>query len=794
MFSEWIKSNKKLNKIILGVVLFFTLILVLYALFGHALVKMAYEGRAPEILNSVIEGQSEYAIEYYFKRADSLLASIIFFLMTFLAISMLISIAQKPPWENWLKKHPFSLDDIPAAQTGFWIAIAAGLSIYAELMIIRLHSSYFQLFAYFKNVSLLSCFLGLGIGYTKGPKRLLDIALVLPFLALQIAIMYVLRFSPIAELLQNPISEQVGFGIGQADVLILFTYSFVILTFVFNALCFIPLGHLISGLMMRQEKLLSYSWNLIGSMVGILLFSFVSFIWAPPTTWIILAATAILLFLRKDIISIFVSIFATAAVLIVLGMPFKINELDVYSPYQILTLVNNKGSWPTLKASNTFYQPIVDLRKEKVANNEELIIGANHFNFPYYIKPKPEDVLIVGSGTGNDVAAAVRNGAGRIDAVEIDPAILKFGKQLHPESPYQSPNVNAVVDDARAFIRRTDKKYDLIVYGVLDSHGLLTSKSGGIRLDSYVYTVEAIREARAKLKKGGVINLGFVLLRPSLGRKIFLMLREAFDGLDPAVYQTCRDGGPTIFLIGEEAKNKLFSLPNYAIEVTDIYKDPALKADIPTDDWPFIYMPEKRYPVSYIVIILIMLIISITFIRRLAPKAGADFSTPCFFLGAGFMLIETKGITELALVYGSTWIVISIVIAFILLMAFFANLLVMKKGAPLPLITYSLVFLSVGAGFGATFINLGAVAPWLSRIYMPLVLTLPLFFSGLAFSAELTKTTSVSAALSSNLLGAMLGGFFEYNSMYFGFRSLYLFAIIMYAFAFFASIFHKKIS
>jgi hypothetical protein len=68
------------------------------------------------------------------------------------------------------------------------------------------------------------------------------------------------------------------------------------------------------------------------------------------------------------------------------------------------------------------------------------------------------------------------------------------------------------------------------------------------------------------------------------------------------------------------------------------------------------------------------------------------------------------------------------------------------------------------------------------------ILTLPLFFSGFAFSTELKKAPSVAVALSSNLLGAMLGGFLEYNSMYFGFRSLYLLAGAMYLLAFLGSI------
>ena len=55
------------------------------------------------------------------------------------------------------------------------------------------------------------------------------------------------------------------------------------------------------------------------------------------------------------------------------------------------------------------------------------------------------------------------------------------------------------------------------------------------------------------------------------------------------------------------------------------------------------------------------------------------FSFTSFFLGVGFMLMETKGITELAKIYGSTWVVVSVVITAILLMAYLANLLVIRK-------------------------------------------------------------------------------------------------------------------
>ena len=58
-------------------------------------------------------------------------------------------------------------------------------------------------------------------------------------------------------------------------------------------------------------------------------------------------------------------------------------------------------------------------------------------------------MLIVGAGSGNDAAGALRNGVEDVVAVEIDPAIIDFGRQYHPEQPYDDPRVRVVNDDAR---------------------------------------------------------------------------------------------------------------------------------------------------------------------------------------------------------------------------------------------------------------------------------------------------------------------------------------------------------
>lgn len=765
--------------------------LVIYIAFGHQLLQRIYDGRAIGFLNGVIVGQSQHPLDHYLEIVDS---EVLRFAFSIPLLLVIISVVLRPKlvvrWPLGRKSfehHTDTIDAIPDSHVGPYILLASALGLYLELTVIRVHSSYFQLFAYFKNVSLFSCFLGLGIGYAIGVTRPLTTPLVIPFLAAQVAFMHVYRFSLLSELLQNPISEHPTMGLGTGSIgHVLIAYGFLALIFSFNALCFVPLGHLTSRLMMRTEKLISYGWNLIGSIVGVLLFSLVAFMWTPPTVWIIIAAVGLMVFLRKDMLALLPSLVAVTFLVVLLAKPSRLNEFDVYSPYQILTLHMTQDNSVSINTSNVYYQKMLDLSRGHVSDDEEMKKAAIHYELPYQFKPRPERVLIVGSGAGNDVAAAIRNGAKEIDAVEIDPAILEFGSELHPEAPYHAMNVNAINDDARAFISQTKKRYDLIVYGLLDSHTLLAGMSGGIRLDSYVYTVEGLRESRDKLRDGGVISLSFSLIRPELGRKLFLMLQAAFDGQTPIVYQVGYDGGFT-FLSGDKMEKPVIALPPPIKDVTGKFADAELRVDESTDDWPFFYMPVRKYPISYAVIILILAATSWIFIRQLIPGGGMSFSVPCFCLGIGFMLIEAKAITELALVYGSTWVVISAVIMAILIMAFFANFLVMKLGNLPRRMTYGLLCISVLVGLSATFFRMESLAPWMGRMIMTGLLTLPLFFSGFAFSAELRASVSVAVALSSNLLGAMVGGFLEYNSMYMGFRSLYLIAMLAYAFAFIGS-------
>ncbi len=156
---------------------------------------------------------------------------------------------------------------------------------------------------------------------------------------------------------------------------------------------------------------------------------------------------------------------------------------------------------------------------------------------------------------------------------------------------------------------------------------------------------------------------------------------------------------------------------------------------------------------------------------------------PFFFLGSGFMLVETKAITELGLHLGGTWFVIAATIILVLVMAFFANLMVQRGAFQHTGLAYLGLFVSLLIGYfyarNHELVTLGS--PLANLTLSCLVLTIPLFFSGIVFSTLIGRAgVNISTALAYNLMGALFGGLMEYNSMYFGFAFLYLLAIGIY--------------
>jgi spermidine synthase len=693
-------------------------------------------------------------------------------------------------WESVHEEQSEHLDRIPATWTRSAIFLASALALYVELVLVRWHASCFHAFAIFKNVSLLSCFLGLGIGYGLSGQRRVALASFLPLLAVQTLLFGALSLTNLGGRRINPVAEQ--FVMGTAGV----TWSwldavegnvFLAVVFVLNALMFIPLGHLAGRQMGRLPRVQSYSLNLLGSLAGIGLFFLLSLAWTGPVVWFGVAVLGLAPFLAGHPRAAAVAAASVAVIALATGLATKRQERVYYSPYQVIALrlpENDSASpTPTIRVNHCFYQHILDCSPRGAAASRLNAEAAEYYNMPYRLWNQPGDVCVVGAGTGNDVAAALRAGAHSVTAVEIDPAILFLGRHLHPERVYQDQRVRPVVNDARTFLSQTDQRFHTIVYGLLDSHTNLGAMTN-VRLDSFVYTVEGFRDAVNRLDDDGLLIVTYVLLDPVQGNRLYAMLREAYPQAPPRAFANKHYGGTT-FMTGPG----LARLPARTAdieEVTESFRRAAQTAEPATDDWPFFYMKERTYPLSYLGMIGLLLVLSLLLVTRHLglPRRGTAQGGTFLFLGAGFMLIETKCITELGLVFGNTWWVIGVVIAAILVMAFLANQVVLRRGPVSSERAFLLLGGSLLLGLALTRLTAAGVPlPW-PRLLLPVVLTLPLFFAGLIFSSELARHGQIGAALSANLFGAMLGGFLEYNSMYWGYGSLYPLGMALYALAY----------
>ncbi len=198
-------------------------------------------------------------------------------------------------------------------------------------------------------------------------------------------------------------------------------------------------------------------------------------------------------------------------------------------------------------------------------------------------------VLVLGAGGGADVEGAIIAGARQIDAVEIDPMVVQVSRRFNAGAPYSNPKVTVHVDDARAFLARAKPGYDLVAFGLLDSHALFSSMNN-VRLDGYVYTVEGIRTAFKLLNDKGTLSLAFVAEKTWLAYKLFQLVAEA-TGHKPAVYTfqntviICVRNDPSVSLPA-----KLASFERFDRDLSRPH------VDLPTDDWPFLYLLDKGIP------------------------------------------------------------------------------------------------------------------------------------------------------------------------------------------------------
>jgi spermidine synthase len=697
----------------------------------------------------------------------------------------------------------------------FLVSVAA---LYLELVLIRWAGTEVRVFAYVQNLVLVTCFLGFGVGClrSKQPSSVIqtlrDITLLVVIVSIPIVgyfgesnlsvVFGGLMFALSNFLTLTPDAALWGFeGVAFSEtaflLLSLVAIVVVAILLVLIASSMVPLGQWVGHCFDHSPSIIrAYTFNLAGSLVGTWLLLIFALLHLPPAYWI---AAAFLLVLavapmaRAKLLQGGALLLVTVLVLVLGQRSTESAGNSVFwSPYQKLTIKPQpKDGGYTLLVNNTGYMSMYNTSPEfkrkhlDFANN----ISESSYDAPFRFLPATKNVLIVGSGAGNDVSAALRNGASHVDAVEIDPMIYKLGKQLHPDRPYDSDKVMVTINDARNFLRTTKSRYDAIIFGLLDSHVGYSGYSN-MRVDNYVYTKDALAQARRLLKPEGVLIFKFEVRPPWLwmGDRFYRTLAEVF-GREPVTFYAKGISDlmwhATVFLEsdGAELWNKAQSpdLKKFIADHPPNFTPSVAEAPLPaTDDWPYPYNRDRSIPRTYLTVSAILLAISLFMVRSSFAYREKRTWTP-FLLGTGFMLLETQLVSRLTLYFGSVWIVNGIAISALLCTLVLANIYIERRAKKLNhALCYSLLLLSLVANYFTPW-EAFPFSPWTIGLLLSGAYAVSVFLAGLIFSSTLQMATDKSKTLGANVIGAVAGGLLQNVSFLFGLKSLLLMAAACYA-------------
>jgi SAM-dependent methyltransferase len=646
------------------------------------------------------------------------------------------------------------------------LLLSSLLMLFLELALIRWTAANIIHLGYFSNFVLLGSFLGVGLGFLRvGRTGARDRPPVYLPVALAALVALVLRF---------PVTVD-----RNGSDLIFFTsvqtsgpppWLALPVVFLFVALVMAGPGELVGRCFQQLPRLEAYRLDLIGSLLGIGGFTALSFLRAPSVAWGAVVAGLMVLLLAGDPAAgrwraLVVGLPALAIVAMLLAE--SVTQGISWSPYyKIRTIQGYIDGSPVVQVSvnGIPHQAAMDaLTKDRLEPQ---------YGLPYMRsnRPSPGKVLVVGAGTGTDVALALAHGAQRVDAVEIDPRIQQIGAQLHPDHPYQDARVHVYVDDGRAFLERTDAKYDTIVFALPDSLTLVAGASQ-LRLESYLFTVEALRSARDHLAPGGSFSMYNFYREDWLVGRLARTAAEAF-GHEPCV--DTLNATQAVITVGLTAADQRCTVA-------------AIPAGPPpaTDDRPFVYLRDPSIPAFYLVTLGGILLLSLLAVRLVGGPLGRMRPySDLFLLGAAFLLLETRAVTGFALLFGTTWVVNALVFAGVLLVVLLAVEVTRRVRTPPVPVAYALLAGSLAlAAVVRPELLLQLPVPVRALVAVTIAF-LPVFFANLVFAKRFAESADATSAFGANLLGAMVGGCLEYTSLVIGYQALLLLAGLLYLGAF----------
>lgn len=643
--------------------------------------------------------------------------------------------------------------------------------LFVELLVIRWIPANVRYIGFFSNFLLIASFLGIGLGILIGRRGAQPrVSLFAFLLAAVVALGFSLQLN-----IQVRSQDEIFFGLADsraADLNFIVLPLVVALIVALMASLALPLGPLLKS--MRPLK--AYAIDIAGSMTGIATFTLLAALGTDPVVWfgIAVALVAALELGRRLSVWTLVNGVALVAVLaLVIGQSNE-HRGDIWSPYYRINSFRDSSGLVHVTVDGIPHQALHPVGQSNIEEFYEQVYRW----FPGRTYP---DVLVIGAGSGSDVAIALARGAEHVDAVDIDPRLIQIGMDRHPDRPYDDPRVTPYVNDGRAFLRTTDATYDLIIFALPDSLTLVSQQSA-LRLESYLFTEEAFASVREHLSPDGIFVLYNYYRDEWLVAKLATMLGDAF-GHEPLVniygsHKAALAAGPLVARLtdGRPPGDSITAIPDVGL--------PDPKAA--TDDWPFLYLRTPFIAPHYLLALSIVLVGALIAVALAARGTGTSirrFSPHFFVLGVAFLLLTTRSLTSFSLLFGTTWLVNSLaffaILASVLLAIFVNSRWPIRRPTPF----YVLLFAALATAWLVPPQSLLVDPPLLRYALAATVAFAPIFLANLVFSHSFRDTATADMSFASNLLGAMVGGAVEYLALITGYQALLLVVAALYGLA-----------
>jgi hypothetical protein len=633
------------------------------------------------------------------------------------------------------------------------------LMLFAELALIRWTGSNILYLSYFSNLILLASFLGIGLGFLRADAR----RNLFPLAPLGLtALIAFVRLFPVE--IDRSGTEIIFFGaLGTQTGLAPWLTLPILFLGVAGVMMLIGVG--VARTFRRFPPLDAYRLDILGSLAGIIAFSLLSFLGAPPLAWGMVVAVALLLLVdgRNRVWQLPV----LAVMLLLLGLESLVST-DSWSPYYKIRLIPQPSGAVSLQVNGIPHQTM-----EPAARRLEAI---TLYGLVYQrTRSIPNNVLIVGAGTGVDVAVALKKGVQHVDAVEIDPRIHAIGVQENPDRAFQDPRVTSYVNDGRAFLEQTTRRYDLILFALPDSLTLVAGQSS-LRLESYLFTTEAMQAARTHLTAGGAFGEYNYYRQDWLVDRLAGTLRQVY-GRPPCLDST-----------GHYARLALLMASPHPDALQCPTEWQPVSATVPapaTDDYPFLYLQDRTIPGFYLLTLALILLAALLLVRLTAGTLRPmGRYLDLFCMGAAFLLLETKNVVQFALLFGTTWFVNSLVFLGILVSVYLAIEVARRIELGPSWRLYAALLLALVLAWVVQpdlLLRLSVLPRFLVATAVAFV---PVFLANLVFAKRFRDVAASNVAFGANLLGAMVGGVLEYVSLITGYRALLILVAALYAGAF----------